>query len=396
MAKSKVNQKGFTLMEVLVSIAIVGIIFLPLLSAFSDSAKINNISAKKLQRSTTAAQTVMEEIRSYDSIETLVNLYEDTANNGGKMMRTDETFHNAYTSSIKANDGTFNNKKYYFVKKGIESDGKKFNARITVDTSKYQTLNDEGVPVIESLGAGSTIMASEQADQIQSVLQDLANNDKYASYSVNQLANNLKKIIHIEISDTAIDAATGMNMISDGMVRVKIQNVYKISIGGSTETFSDFEPLYNEEVVLENLKGIYLFYNYEMYSDTENIFQEIELDVNYNHTTLDKNNFTFYGLCQQVYTVNNKTSQTTDIDNFLASKNVKPEIINNTDIDIFSNINYSENVNGATRDGIGEDMDNIVREEKIQRLAEVTVEVYESEDTTYSKPIATLTSTRGE
>lgn len=396
MAKGKVNQKGFTLMEVLVSIAIVGIIFLPLLSVFSDSAKINNITAKNMQRSTTAAQSVMEEFRAYSTIEEIVNLYEDTANNGGKMMRTDSTFRNEYKSSVKAADDTFNNTKYYFLKKGIESDGKNYNARITVDTSKYQTLNDVGLPMIESLGAGSTIMACEKDDQIQSVLEDLVNNPNYAGYTKNQLANKLKKIICIEITDTAKVDEHSPELISEGMVRVKIYNKYELD--GSSLPI-DFEPLYNEEVVLENLKGIYLFYNYEMYSDTENIFQEIQIDINNTRTTLDQYKFSFYGLCQQVYSVGSGSSHTTDINAYLASKNVKPVIdvsTNASGIGIFSNINYTLLNGSSVIDKIGEDIDNIVREEKIQRLAEVTVEIYDNEDTTYGKPVATLTSTRGE
>ena len=66
------------------------------------------------------------------------------------------------------------------------------------------------------------------------------------------------------------------------MVRVTIYDEYSMdgSIAGCEKKIQS-AYLYNEEVVYEKLKGIYLFYNYDVYNTTTNIFQGIDINVNY-------------------------------------------------------------------------------------------------------------------
>ena len=57
-------------------------------------------------------------------------------------------------------------------------------------------------------------------------------------------------------------------------------------------------------------------------------------------------------------------------------------------LSIFSNLNYAVNGDAKTK----ESMDNIVKNETIQRLAKVTVTIYDEDN----KKCTTMTSTRGE
>ena len=96
----KRHTKGFTLMEVLVSIAMVGIMFLPLMSVFSHSLSIN-MDARNKQRGNEVAVSVLEEVQQVPTIDALDSAY-------------------GYT---KNGDGT-----YELVRSGIQSDGKEFTA----------------------------------------------------------------------------------------------------------------------------------------------------------------------------------------------------------------------------------------------------------------------------
>ena len=399
MTNNKINTKGFTLMEVLVSIAMVGILFTPMLTFFSHSTN-TNVNAKNMQRVNTVGQSVMEEVRSYDTIADMVSVYQDTTNTD--LVRTESDFKKKCTTAIKNADGTYANTKYYFVRNGLESDGKKYRAEITVDTDAYRHLNDKEVPVISSLGSGSTVMVAEIDEtmnalyEYQSRYHAKTGND----ISLETLAAKLTKKIKVDITDTT--NSSGVE-VSDGMVRVTNYDEYSMdgSIAGCEKKIQS-AYLYNEEVVYEKLKGIYLFYNYDVYNTTTNIFQGIDINVNYEKHPDWKCDYGVYAVCQKVYSINSiNTSYTGDeMDKFAEQYGSRSQITkkiliegNNHSSDasmlsIFSNLNYAVNGDAKTK----ESMDNIVKNETIQRLAKVTVTIYDEDN----KKCTTMTSTRGE
>ena len=408
MTRVKMNTKGFTLMEVLISIAIVGLLFAPMLSFFSHSARLN-VNAKNKQRENTMAQSVMEEVRSYDSIADMAAIYQDT--NNADLVRTTSNFSTVCTDEIVADDGSFVNNKYYFVHKNLESDGKKYTAKITVDTEgesgKYKKVNDEELPVISSLGSGSTVMAAED-DQTLNTLYDYQSRYHKATgneVSLTELAGHLQKKIKIKITDKS---KNGVDVLND-MVHVKIYNEY--SMGGSYAGCNEnilSDPLYNEEVVYKKLKGIYLFYNYDVYGST-NIFQGVDVDVEYvNHSDWICD-YTLYTVCQRIFNGENlKSIEDTDTDkamtNYanmygsktLITKNIKiggtDHSANKNYIPVFSNFAYTLSAGGSSEHKNAEDMDSIIKTEKVQRLSEVTVQIYDSE----GEMCVELKSTRGE
>lgn len=73
--KGKLNNSGFSLVEVLVAIVILAIISLPVLSTFSNAAKIN-AKARRVENANTAINNIVEEAR-------IVSL-DDLANGNGK------------------------------------------------------------------------------------------------------------------------------------------------------------------------------------------------------------------------------------------------------------------------------------------------------------------------
>lgn len=61
----KLNNSGFSLVEVLVAIVILAIISLPVLSTFSNAARINN-KARRTENANTAINNIIEEAK-YES-----------------------------------------------------------------------------------------------------------------------------------------------------------------------------------------------------------------------------------------------------------------------------------------------------------------------------------------
>ena len=59
----KLNNSGFSLVEVLVAIVILAIISLPVLSTFSNAARINN-KARRTENANTAINNIIEEAKS--------------------------------------------------------------------------------------------------------------------------------------------------------------------------------------------------------------------------------------------------------------------------------------------------------------------------------------------
>ena len=60
--KEKLNNSGFSLVEVLIAIVILAIISLPVLSTFSNAAKIN-AKARRTENANTAINNIVEEAR---------------------------------------------------------------------------------------------------------------------------------------------------------------------------------------------------------------------------------------------------------------------------------------------------------------------------------------------
>lgn len=399
------NRKGFTLMEVLVSIALIGILFTPMLSFFSHSTQMN-IKVKNVQRANTVAQSVMEEIRSYATIEDLAKAY--SQNTDGTMEMWDETYSNEITSIYKA-DGTFNERsKYCFVKKDIVSDEKKYVARVEVDPGQFTGSgkpNNKTLPIISSLGSENTAIAIEEDETRNKILefQRLHFNATGINLDEDYIASKLQKIMKVEVSDEA----------NNDMVHVRVYSEYTLTtpITGcdSAQVGSD---IYNGWMQQNQLKGIYVFYSFDTSNNgTRAIMQKLEVDVDYSapeHNGWDCG-FTVYAICQGTKRVDIEDGEITSIDDYmnsnpsarvsLASKaHIKGSnfLDDNNTARIWTNVYSGDSIHYPKRN-----MEEIVEQEFIQRLSNVKVWIYNQSDYNkrdYTHPITTdpFESTRGE
>lgn len=390
MTTLKRNNKGFTLMEVLISIAMVGILFLPILSVFSKSMKANNVS-KNIQRANSVASSVAEQVRAYDTFEDMCNV-----------------------GSISGNDLVLtasNSGVYSFTLANLENDGVDYTADIKVDYTAYDNLNSKGLPEITSLGAGSSVMAYEKLNYTDTVIE--AYRTKYVNdsggieISSAKVANALKKTVEIEITDTELNGS-GTNILPEGTVHVYAYAKYTIDAsrtnddilkGYASEAAMRTDVLYDENVVLQKLKGIYIFFSYDI-ANSVDIFQGINfsmtLQQSYSRDYL--NHLTIYSLCQGIEDVIGGTAPLTGDSMYTeAETRGYKTVINRSGsvpsgavrdyVSVFSNFPAVVDGSSVAR----EKMENIVSTVAMDRLAKVSVTVYKD-----GEKCATLETTRGE
>lgn len=395
MTTSKKNNKGFTLIEVLVSIAMLGLLLVPLLNYFSNNTKLN-IKEKETQRATTIAQSVMEEFKSYDTIETIVRNYNIHTVTGSAIATKGRVANitNVNTYIEDEYDAATAPNKYYFIQKDIESDGKKFDVFVSVEPEEYKNINDIKIPVITSLNGTDNVMAKEVEETMNAVLgfqsRNIAAAGAASAVDISILKQKLQKNIIVNITKGN----------REGCIRVTIYNEYIISGGNSIpgcDKAIESDYLYNEEVEYSEanpaLKGIYLFYNYDVFNATEigNIMQGIEVRTESNLFTSTPK-FRLYAICQRIYNVENPTDiiEPTDLTPY------KIKINTNTwpNMGFFSN--YPYNFNGVNVSSKGMDLKDLVGREKLQRLSKVNVQVFDAGTGFKSKRRVEINSTRGE
>ncbi|MDE7422228.1 MAG: type II secretion system GspH family protein [Lachnospiraceae bacterium] len=392
----KRHRKGFTLMEVMVSIALIGILFTPMLAFFSNSAQ-TNVRIKNVQRANTAAQAVMEEFRSYQRIEDIAAVYAPATADGGMFK---EGNYNTTDRIYTINDS--NNSIYYFQKNGIESDGKEYIARVKVDTTGYHTLNSTGMPVISSLGSDTTVVALEKDETLDKIreFRRLHFNETGINESIDFFAEKLNKTMKVEITDTD---ETG-NPISAGMVHVRVYSEYTLngSVPGC-EHAQTGPDIYNGLMEESQLKGIYVFFNYDV-TGSRTISQGFDVSIDYTNPPVDwQCNYMVYAVCQSVHIVDTDQILKDDKDNKAMTEYIGNhgsymhfESRNSSIAGKVAKIWTNFPKDATTSDMICEQstMDNIVGTEMIQRLSDLTVSIYNKDD--LSKPVVTIDSTRGE
>ena len=310
--KFKDDNRGITLVELIVSIAILAIIVLPFLNAFVTATK-TNVKARNKMNATHLATNIMEGIEN-NSMKTMAYQFNypsegfdladgfdmaDGSNakelyyKNGKYtdVRRLEDVMNAHpeaenldkwmTSSIhKKNNKAFlgdtsswkfvENKehKYYFWMTDVKSGTKKYNAMVTVDgkgeadskVGQYNTIDK--VADMSAMDSNYDCMSSDVA-----TIDELVNTLKNRGYS------------DIESNKDSISRTITLDITGGSSTKVTVSYSYKFMSGGHTHVFPEdaaMKQMYTS-VIFDNtsntanrtLKNIYLFYK-PWYTSTAN------------------------------------------------------------------------------------------------------------------------------
>ena len=115
----QIGNKGFSLVELLVGIAIIALVFGPILKNILASARVN-AKARKVQQETILAQKIVEEIKAKTILE-IASTYNDIT--------------------------TVHDDKPIYTKKLIQDGKNKYDVRITIDKNVYKVVNSDGDPI---------------------------------------------------------------------------------------------------------------------------------------------------------------------------------------------------------------------------------------------------------
>ena len=157
------DNRGFSLLELILSILILALIIPPLLNHFVASMRIN-AEAKQVQHQNILAQSLMEEIKG-KSLEVILRefnypeggaiSYEAKPDGSGGYLRVQEAEQSCIRTELAGPTGNYyeysfterTDKPYYFVRKGVECQGVAYDILLTLDGTVYQGTDPGGNPV---------------------------------------------------------------------------------------------------------------------------------------------------------------------------------------------------------------------------------------------------------
>lgn len=366
------KNAGFTLIEVILSMAILAIVTIPLLTYFTDSMKYSAKMAVR-QKATALAQEITEGLKAEDQ---LLQKLDDGAGGSfyGVKCLEDDVRYTLKSSSMNPADGTG-----AVTYQMDEPDGK-YHVEITVSTNT--TANEKTRPITYGINNICDVLAVENEQYKQAVSYFLSvnsanftQNTGVAVLSEQQVKDNMSRKMYMDIVYTPGDASpyyvqvyyiyscTGLNSVNP-----KVYNTEK-------EILAD--------IYMTQLSSIYLLYDQMPGKDDE-------LEVTSN-TTLPENPV-LYLVCQNPA---NSNAYKLKVTKLATDQKIRSNISENggsSDYGGVYNLNASGLLDTAYATGISESGSPV-------RLVEITATVYEknnSGDYTSETPIISITTTKGD
>lgn len=301
--KYKCNNKGFSLVEVIVSIVILAIITLPLLSYFVSAASYDAQTSAK-QTALTLAQSIMDQCKD-TRIEKIAEGFHSTSAaelnssfrlvdpykivNSVDLTKPEDMVEEIYTdgSSVpKKTAGSFAGGQfttanstdgclYYKIRNIIDGDNS-YDAQITFDMNNqlgdsYYSTNASSLYNIKVINSPNNLVAVETTQNtLGEYAMKIINSDYCASENATH-AGDAAWIMKVPAADTLIhssivrDIYIDMDYDTDTTAKAKIFYKYYCNgiegCPGTSATAKEIDPpLYSETVKLADLKNIYLFF----------------------------------------------------------------------------------------------------------------------------------------
>lgn len=288
----KQDNRGLTLVELLIAVALLAVVVTPLFEAFYVSAK-NNKKAGNTFRATTVAQNLMEGMEGY-TLEEICGQFTKSAlyrpdfsiypKLPGDYWETDAAGTNRITSGQWKNNGTEwgfdfagqTTNRYFFCIKGIEEGGVSYDARVILNASGYRYLTNPGASEADKEAAKKT---SYNEDYLFSQDAMNAKKDVVNTYAKEEDAQGREKFIEnlqippnfagiVTIDNLKNDSVRTFRIVVDqdgatGKYKVSSQIDYGYRMPNATREFTRTVKLIEE--VREDLRNVYVLYypNYD-------------------------------------------------------------------------------------------------------------------------------------
>ena len=287
--KKNLNNYGFSLIELLISIAILAIVIAPLLNNFVIAAKVS-AKARKIQNETLLAQNIMEDIKS-KSIEDIAEEYNYPdpgiikselkwingmdSSGGYEVVNAGERSSQPILDALGVNTGQYilenkQDKPYIFTQQGIEYGNKNYDALITMDSKTYIQTDPSGVkigynafkmPIISEINISKNVLA------IQSYEDELAIASlysKHVAYCAEQVAFHVADPSYHITQQTAVEVKASLQKkiiinITKNLNETQLEVIFEYTSsydGCGTESYT----IINKKVIAP-MESIYIFYN---------------------------------------------------------------------------------------------------------------------------------------
>ncbi len=278
------NNKGFTLIEILVAIVALALVVVPLLQGFVATANLNKKSRERMM-ATNVAQTHMEEYSGY-TIEEI-----DKIRN--KSLYDANPTH-AFTEAP--------NHKYSYPIKNYNHNGKTYDIRLSIDASPYGTtvddagntivgINDTGFAEVTSIDVTQDGIWAESENVLNDALREFKKRNTEATSSTvtnrnvpwDEFKTRLNRNINIILSQ-------GTDLAGTTYTEVKLQ--YQYYYTGTEIWLDDDDKEYEKSIIIysnqnesprKELRNVYLLfrpYYDKMFYDSITIENYNNLDIN--------------------------------------------------------------------------------------------------------------------
>ena len=239
------DNKGMTLIELLVAIAMLGVVISPFLKTFTISARQNN-KARETFRATTVAQNLMEGLEAF-SLEDVCNQVNKNTGNASMLYRPNGYAEHREIGEEKSGNGLSGNEyvfqntpsnKYEIGIKGIEEDGKLYDAKILLDASGYAAINQDAEFSVDMMNEATDVIYRLSQENDQTIIDDISGRWEKT-----------KRTFFITIKQ--------QNEKKNVQVGVKVVYEYPKKNGNATESKTSENDL---SVELDDLNNLYIFY----------------------------------------------------------------------------------------------------------------------------------------
>lgn len=359
---SRVTNGGFSLVEVIVSMAILALITIPLLNYFSDSLRRSIMTARR-QNATLLAQELTEVMKAEDRLiektdagtYTVVNLPFDPAD----IINVDDSAFN-HTGS-NAGKGEFI----------ITAKTDDFDVRVTLSTDSY--VNETERSLIRGIDSATDVVILERDQQTEALVYYSAANSEYCAVSgqtpmtQDEIRDNMTRTMYITVVKNASDYT------------VQAYYVYKCgNLRGAGSTPVEFKSTYLVDIKVTDLQNLFLLYDC------------IEKSVG--GVKNDTIEFTLPDISLGIYMVAQNLPSSGDAYTMHINGCSYP----NSKLSYHSNFRSNDYIKVGSSDLDASEKLPLTDKGKPVRVLVITTEVFEAGHVEGDTPLATMQSTKGE
>ncbi len=349
------DNKGFSLIEVVLAVAILALVTLPIMNYFTYSSQ-QTFEGRDKQTANMVAESALEELNSYNNYEQIEKLDED----GGVW-----TIDDSDPTVTKMSRVTSNNGRDYDVTATIQYDTYNKETKTIVASGTGDEIdsefNDYEIPQPSEVYSSENVVASED-DQIDGALSEFyLREDARVPKSIIQ--NQMDRTICIDVSYATTDHS---------LYRVEVYYRYKYN-GDSVKAH-----LCDSEIEVDKLENIFVFYN--LHKDGV-INEEIDVTFGTDIGDDDIKQFKIFFARQTSDTIVPDVSYKLS----LVSTDARAKLAQ-----YFTNVELTDFALAKEDDGTPIDF---VKKEKKKRIGRIEVNVAEDGD---SEVLATLSTTKAE